>query len=249
MIWTLAATALGTGLGAVVYLALARMLWRRPVEGDARFGTRAFAAYWALTGAYQAMTAVQHALAAAGIAPFPLAVGVRYVGLGLATAGVAALLCYLAYLRTGSRRWTRPIVLAYALAGALAGLHVWRSRPVAVALTAWSVDVAYANDFMSGLFLPLMLMLLAVPIVATVWYLTLARKASDRRQRFRIVAVGAGVSLQLLSFLVARLVESEAWQLISRALLGLLVALLVWSAYRPPGGRKPDPFSLRIPQP
>lgn len=231
MSWTLAVTALGTGFGALVYLSLARMLWERPLSGDSRFGARAFAGYWAFTGAFQAMIAAQHGLAAAGVAHFWIAVLVRYVGIALATAGVALLLCYLAYLRTGSRRATRPILAVYALVGALTVAHIALSRPDRVVLTDWSVDVGYANDFMAGMFAPLMLMLLGVPILAALWYLTIFPRLSGARKRYRVIAVGLGISLQLSAFLVARIVENELWQLISRTLLGVVVAALVWSAY------------------
>lgn len=236
MIWTLAATAAATATAAVVYAALARLLLRRPAAGDRRFALRAFAAYWAFTAAFQALVAVQHGLAAAGVAPFPLALGVRYGGLALAAAGLAGLLSYFAYIITGTRRWTPVIVAAYAASAALTWLHIWRSDPVGVAQTAWSVDVRYAHTFQSGLFLPLLVPLLVVPIAGAVWYLTLARAVEDPRQRARILAVGAGVALQLSAFLVARVVENEMWQLVSRTLLGIVVAALVAWAYRGSAG-------------
>lgn len=233
MSWTLAATAAGTALGATVYLSLALLLWHRPAEGGSRFATHAFALYWAFTGLYQAMSSAQHAFAAAGFAPFSAALVVRYAGLALASAGIASLLCYLVYLRTGSTKWKRAIIAAYFVTFVLTAFHIWRSRPIGVSLTAWSVDLAYADQVMGGLFFVSIAMLLLVPASAAVWYLTLVRKTEDPTQRYRIFAVGLGVSLQLFTFLVARLVESEAWQLISRVLMGIVVALLVWSAYRP----------------
>lgn len=231
MTWTLAATAAGTILGALVYGALAWVLWHRDGDAGTRTAMRAFGFYWAMTATYQGLVGAQHALAAGGFAPLAFEVFVRYLGLALASAGLAGLLSFFAYLLTGNRAWLRRIAIAYVGVALLGWLHVWRSRPVAVELTDWSVDVAYAGDFQSGLFAPLMVMLLLVPILAAGWYATLARKTTDAGQRYRILAVGIGVGMQLLGFLIARIVENEMWHLISRVVFGILVAGLIFSAY------------------
>lgn len=237
--WTLAATAAGSLFSALVYGALAQALWARESDGaDARRALRAFAFYWATVAAYQAMLGAQHALAAGGIAPFPLALGVRYVGLVLASAGIGALLSFFAYLRTGDKEWFPRMGLLYGGVALLAGLHVYVSKPVGVAMTAWSVDLAYARDFQGGLFAPLLLMLQLLPILGALWYLTLVKSARDRAQRTRILVVGIGVSIQLLSFTLARLTESPLWQLISRTLLVIVVAALVGAAYLRPSSAR-----------
>lgn len=232
MIWTLAATAAGAAISGAVYLALAVHLWQREVEGaDAREATRSFALYWGTTATYQGLSALHHGLAAVGTTSFALALTVRYLGLALAVVGIAALLYYLAYLRTGSRAWLARIAVAYTLVLVLTTAHVWLSEPNGVTHTAWSVDVAYGRDFMAGLFLPLLVMILVVPILGAGWYLTLLRTTTDPEQRRRILAVGAGVGLQLASFLIARLVENEAGELLSRVILSFVVATLVIAAY------------------
>lgn len=233
MSWTLAAAAAGGAVSAAVYLGLARLLWGRPGAADARTATRAFAVYWGMTGTYQALTAAEHALAAAGFVSFDLVLAVRYVGLALATAGVASLLYYFLFLLTGHRAWLPRIAVIYAFVLVLACYQIWSSEPIGVAQTAWSVDLAYARDLNTRLFLPSVAMLLLAPIIGAGWYLTLMRKATSRRQRYRIGAVGAGVGLQLLSFLVARLSSDEVWQLVSRVILGFVVAFLVFTAYAP----------------
>lgn len=232
MPWTLAVTAAATLLSAGVYGALAVMLWNRAGGDDARRATRAFGAYWGLTAAYQAVVALQHAAAAAGIAPLELALAVRYLGLGLASLAIGGLLGFFAYLRTGDPRWPRILFGAYAGVALLSWIHVWRSEPIAVARTDWTIDVAYAGDFQGGLFVPLLVFLNLLPILGALWYLTLTRAAEDRAQRRRIVAVGAGIALQLLSFTAARLTEDPVWQLVSRTLLALVVTALVASAYQ-----------------
>lgn len=233
MEWTLAATGAGTFVAAVAYAALAAMLARRPGSPGARHALRAFALYWALVSAFQILVSVQHALAAAGLVDFGFAIFVRYAGIALASLAIAGLLSFFAYIITGARRWTRWIVAVYVIVAALAWVHVYVSEPVGIARTAWSIDVAYANDFQGGLFAPLMLMLLGLPIAGAIWYLTLVRKATDARQRYRILAVGIGVGLQLLSFLLARIFETAPTELLSRVVLGVVVAGLVASAYFP----------------
>lgn len=233
MIWTLAATAGATATSGVVYLALAAVLWTRRVVGDPRFATRAFASYWALTGCYQLLIAAQHLLAGAGFAPFLLALFVRLAGLGLAAGGIAALLVYFAYLRTGTRRATPWILGAYGVALVASWLHVVWSLPSGVAVTTWAVDVSYAGDFLSGpFFVPAIVTLQVVPILGAAWYLTLVRSTHDPRQRRRILAVGLGIGLQLTAFLLARFAGDEPWQLVSRTIMALVVAGLVAFAYR-----------------
>lgn len=245
VIWTLAATAAATLLSAGVYGGLALLLWDRPGDAPSRRATRAFAAYWAFTAAYQALAAVQHALAAVGLAPFAGTLAVRLVGLALASAGLAGLLTFFAYLLAGSHRYATPILVTYVFAASLAWVHVLISAPVGVATTPWTVDVAYANDFQGGLFLPLLVLFQLVPIVAALWYATLARHAEGARQRYRVLAVGIGVALQLLAFLAARVTEAPVWQLVSRTALAAVVGLLVASAYFGPlAARKNAPYGI-----
>lgn len=231
MTWPLATTAAATLLGAAVYGALAIFLWSRPGDAEARRATRAFAAYWAFTAAYQAIVAFQHALAAADVAPLTLAIVVRYLGLALASFGIGGLLGFFLYLRSGRSTWIVRMRALYVLVAALAWLHVWLSEPIGLARTEWTIDVSYAKDFQGGLFLPLLVFLNLLPVAGALWYLTLVRRSEDRRQRSRILAVGLGISLQLLSFTLARITESPLSQLVSRTVLGFVVALLVALAY------------------
>lgn len=231
MIGSLAATAVGAIVSGAVYFTLAGALWQRPGPRDARLPTRAFAWYWAMTGSYQVLVGFEHALAAADIVSLPLAVFVRYAGLALAALGVGGLMSFFAYLGVGRPAAIGVVGGLYVAVAALAILHVWRSEPIALATTPWSIDVSYARDFQSGLFLPIMAMLLLVPTLSAIWYATLARKTRDAAQRYRILAVGIGVALQLLSFLVARLIEAPVWELVSRTILSIVVAALVFSAH------------------
>lgn len=246
MEWTLAATAAGTFVAAITYATLAALLLQRPGDEGARHALRAFALYWALVALFQLLTSVEHALATFGFIDFGFVLFVRYVGLGLASAGIAGLLAFFVYLITGTRRWSRWIAAVYVIVAALAAWHIHVSEPTGIERTPWSIDIAYGKDFHTGLFAPLMLMLLGVPILGAVWYLTLVRKAASRRQRYRILAVGAGVGLQLLSFMLARIFETAHTELLSRVVLGIIVALLVASAYFP--RTLALPWRERVPQ-
>lgn len=246
MEWTLAATALAGLVSGAVYAALAVALWRREGDDERRFGLRAFALYWGMVAAYQVLVGFEHALAAVDLASFGLVVAVRYLGLGLAAVGLVGLLTFFAYLLTGVRAWLVRLAVVYAVALALVWLHVWRSVPVGVALSTWAVDVAYANDFNAGpLFVPLVVMFQLVPIVGALWYLTLVRKATDAGQRRRILAVGLGVSLQLLGFLVARVAPTPLTELVARLVLTLVVSMLVLVAYFTPYARPQRGLAVR----
>ena len=231
VLWTLAVSAAGSGAAAAVYGAVAFVLWRRPVADEGRVATRAFAVYWATTGAFLALTALQNALAAAGATPLGVFVAVRYIGLALASAGLASLLYYLAYLRTGERAWLPRIGALYAVALALAWWHVHTSAPNGVAVARWSTDLTYANGIGGPIFLVVVLLLLGAPIVGAAWYLTLLRQVREPRLRYRIIVVALGIGLQLLGVLLARLSDADLFQFLVRPVAGVAVAALVLSAF------------------
>lgn len=231
MLWTLAISAVGSGAAAAVYAGIASMLWHRPTSKEGRTATRAFALYWATTGGFLALAALQNGLAAAGAIPLLLFVAARYLGLALACAGLAALVYYFAYPRTGDRRWLARIAVAYGATLALVWWQVYASRPTGVAVKRWSTDLSYAGNIEGALYLPILVMLLVVPIAGAAWYLTLVRRVDEPRQRYRIVVVALGVGLQLLGILVARLSDADLFQFLVRPVAGVVVAALVLSAF------------------
>lgn len=231
VLWTLAVSALASGAAAAVYAGVAHTLWRREVPEAARGATRAFSLYWAATGAFLALSAAQSGLAAVGVTPLAFFVAARYVGLGLACAGLAALLYYFAYLRTGERRWLPRIAALYAGGLALAWYHVHASGPTGVSVARWSTDLAYATPMHGPLFILVLVLILGLPVVAAGWYLTLLRTVDDARQRYRIVVVALGIGLQLVGVLLARLSEADLFQLLVRPVAGVVVAGLVLSAF------------------
>lgn len=231
MLWTLAVSAVGSGAAAAVYAGIAVTLWRRPTSEEGRTATRAFAIYWATTGGFLAIAALQNGLAAAGTTPLPLFLAARYLGLALACAGLAALVYYFAYLRTGDRRWLTRIAVAYAATLALVWWQVYASRPTGVAVMRWSTDLSYAGNIEGALYLPILAMLLVVPIAGAAWYLTLVRRVDEPRQRYRIVVVALGIGLQLLGILIARLSDADLFQFLVRPVAGVIVAGLVLSAF------------------
>lgn len=229
--YTLAASAVASALGAAAYAYVATKLWNKGVTREGLVAVRGFALYWAGVAGYLTLAAAIHLLAAFDIISFPFAVAVRFAGLASACLGLVGLVHYIIYLRAGTARWLRPLVVLYFAAFVVACYLIWDAEPYAVALTDWSVDLAYRGDLRGALFLPVAVLLYAVPIVAAAWYATLARTVDDPLQKRRIVAIGLGVAIQLLSFFLARAFASEAIQLVARLVIGLVVATLVVWAY------------------
>lgn len=234
MAWTLALSALADAAAMGVYLSVSAHLWRRPASAEGRTALRALATYWATTGLFLGSSGLVAALAVLDALPFEIALAHRYTGLALASAGLAALLAYFAYLGTGSRRALPAFVAIYSAALAYSWHEVWASRPLDVLVHPWHVDLAYAEPMSTGALLVGLLLYLAPPIGGAIWFATLLRRTRDPTQRYRLMAVSAGLGAQMLGILLARLASADLAQFLMRPVLGIAVALLVLSAYRTP---------------
>lgn len=233
MAWTLALSAVADLTAAAVYGTVASMLWARAQRLGSRIALRAFAVYWATTGLFLASSALVAGLAAAGRLDFGPALAHRYVGLALASAGLAGLLTYFAFLGTGDRRVLPLFVGIYSSALAYSWYAVWTSRPIGVQVKDWTVDVAYARpEPPLALFVALALYLVP-PIAAAIWYLSVARRVTGV-QRYRVRVVAIGILAQMAGIFAARVADADLVHVIVRPVMGITLALLVLSAYATP---------------
>lgn len=225
-----------TGISAVVYAYVGWRLSRRPVEGDARLAARLFAAWWILLGGVTAIGAAEGFTALAGIDDLALYVtATQLIFLGLVVA-LWALLYYLVYVLTGSRRAMWPISVFYA------AFFVWILYLMAEARYD-RVDLDGANavlhtpvEFSRAVTGILVGLILGPVLVAAGGYVRLFFRVEGRTQRYRIGLVAVTLLTWFGSSALATALGAAKipwWPLVSGA-LGLLAAVSIYCAYQPP---------------
>jgi hypothetical protein len=232
--WTLAVSAVVSLVAAAVFLFVGELFRRRVRGSGGQLALGGFTVYWYGIGTYTLFGALGDALAALGVTPFALFLGIRYVTIPVASAALAGLGFYIVYLYTGRAGWAWPIGAFYGLITLGMWYYVTRQHPVGVAVLRWRTDLAYEHELVSPVFLGILLALMVPQLVAAVAYLTLVRRVDAPTQRWRILLVGSGIILWFSSSLAARAADDDLWQLVTRPGLGMLVAAMVLAAYRPP---------------
>lgn len=247
MAWTLAVSAAATLLAGLLF---ARVGWRlraRAAElSEGRVAMRAFSAWWLGIGASTACVAGM-AFVGLGAAPsVALVVALRAASLVLLSIALAGILTHVAYVYTGRDR-SRAIAAAYALLALAVVAHLLWSRPVALDVTAWTVETRALREPLPGSTGILIGAYLLPPIVASALYLGLLRRAGDPVQRRRILIVGVGIFAWVFASLLARASDAPLWQFVTRVALGTAVALSVERAYSlpPPSARAGADDGLR----
>ena len=221
---------------AGVYSYVGTRLWNRRVEGPGRLAARLFAAWWVLLGGISAVSVGMGFLAAAGVADLALYLTIIEVYFLLLCVALWALLYYLVYVLTGSRRAVVPIATFYAL------FYVWilylitSIHPQAVKI----VDLSYRLDpqpqtspAVTGVLLSL---LLGPVLVAAVGYFRLFFRVEGRTQRYRIGLIAITLLAWFGSSGVAAVVgvSNEPWWGAVNSVLGLAAAVSIYFAYQPP---------------
>lgn len=197
-----------------------------------RLAVEAFSLYWMGVGLYTFLWGgVTDVLASLGYAPFGPFLVARHVTMPLVCIALGALMFYFAFLFTGRRGWIYAAAAVYGLVLVASVAYVQARDPVGVSVQDWRTDLAYAEPFASPVFSLILLLLVVPPMIGAVAYATLARKATDRAARRRILLVSSAIFLWSGAALLARLSESDLWQLVTRPILGALVAALVLYAY------------------
>jgi hypothetical protein len=228
-------------LGSLVNLAAAAVFvyvgghFRPGASGDGGGAARAFRVYWTGLGLYTAYGGVMDALASVGWTPFPAFLAARLVSLPVISAALAGLSYYFLYLFTGNRAWLPVSAAAYMVACGVAVYYVWSRIPAGVAVYDWRTDIAYANPYETPALDAILLIFVLPPLVGSLAYGTLALRVASSAARYRIVVVSSAIFLSTVGAVVARVADtSQLVQLLSRPVLGALVAAAVLAAYRPP---------------
>lgn len=231
MAWTHGVVALASVAAGALFVLVGLALRRRvPPSTESRDALVALSVWWLGMGLTTWSNAV---LVWAGVqGNLQAALAARSAGLLAAGAAMWGIITYLAYVYTGRRSASAPAAWAYGALLAVTLAHIWWAGPSVLVVGDWTVDVLpEASSTGSVVAVVLTLAFLLPPVVAGPLFLRLLRRTRDAAQRRRILAVGAGVPLWVLLHLLARLSMADAWQFLTRVVVGVLVALLVAAAY------------------
>ena len=222
---------------AALFSFTGRALSRRPERaGQARLAAGAYVAWWHAAAVVTALLALPRILAGLGLLTPGLLEGALLVLVLPLCFGLAALVYYLAFVATGSRRLLLPIAVGYSSFYA-ALLTYSASRDVTGFVTGpWSLQIVHANPPGGWPFAALLVLLFAPPLLAVLGYLRLYRHAQSPTQRYRIALVSASVVVLLASGIVASEVGLArlAWVHPASRAVALASALGILLAYVPP---------------
>lgn len=232
----LLATLLSLATGAV-YGYVGLRLSRRRVSGPSRLASALFSAWWFTLAGMTLGGALVRLGARAGLVDLPMYVTWTYVSLLAICFALWALMYYLVYLLTGSRRLIAPLTALYATAYVACVYVVSAGRPESLVLERWTVKVQYASPPEPLVALVLVLALLGPPTLAAAGYFRLLFRVEGATQRYRVGLVSVTFLTWFLSATLAAASELNRveWWPIASGLIGLLAALLIYLAYRPPG--------------
>lgn len=221
----------------LVYGAVGRVTIRRHVEGDGKLAAKLFGFWWYALALLQAVSAGVRVLAYFDALPTAIYVTITYVTILVLCASLWALVYYLSYLFTGSRRLLGPITAFYVAYYAFLTYYITLREPIGVAIASWGVELEYAREIAGAPLALLVLLLVVPPILGALGYARLFTKVEDATQRYRIglvsFSLAAWFGIVLFAW-ITELSEQPWWQFASRG-VSLTAALLVYSAYRPPG--------------
>lgn len=232
----LLATLLSLATGAV-YGYVGWRLSRRRVSGPSRLASGLFTAWWFTLCGFTLAGALVRLGAWAGVVDLPMYLTWTYLSLLAVCFALWALLYYLVYLLTGSRRLMTPLSVLYVLAY-VAGVYVVSAgRAEALAVERWTVKLQYAQAPHPLAATLLLATILGPPIVAAAGYFRLYFRVEGATQRYRVGLVSVTFLTWFLSAMLAAASELNRveWWPVASGVIGLLAALLIYLAYRPPG--------------
>jgi hypothetical protein len=222
-----------SGLFAYVALRLGRLSMASP---QARTALRLWRAWWAAAALVALAEPVRIAFYLWDRLPPWLYAATEHAVALLACAGLAALLCHLAYLYKGHGRWW-PFVAAFygALALTLVGYLDWIGPPSLVVDDGWSLRPVSAKAAPAWAVVAALVLLHGPPLGAAAGYLALLRHAPDVTARYRLVLVACSILLWFGGTLGAGFLPLQGFRrFVVVQALGILSALLAIAAYDPP---------------
>lgn len=223
---------------ASVYAYVARVFHQRSIgHQDSRLAGRAFIVWWLSLALLTALGAARSILAGVDVLTLHVHEAITTATLPFMCLALWGLVYYLFYVHSGSRAWLVPVTAYHALLFlAFAYLVAWL-EPTRIEATAWRVDAHNARALEGVPLVAVTLSILAPALIAAAMYGSLFFRTEDAMARYRIGLVSAAFVAWFGSSLLAstlRLHEAFSyWPLVSR-FLGLLAALAVAAAYRPP---------------
>lgn len=222
-------------LSCAVFVGIARVVARREAGPDVARANRLLALWWLAVGVYSALIGfLLNLLGAFDVVDIRLFAAVRHVGVVVLCAGLFGLTAYFVYVLTG--RWsTMPYVgLAYlGIYGFIAYVFADR-RAVGVDLASWEARIVYDPPPEPALFATVLLLLALPQVLGALLYLLLAWRIPDRAHRYRGILVALGITVWFASNALAALGDDPVLRYVTRPLLGLVAAAIVYLAYRPP---------------
>lgn len=217
-----------------------------------RGAMRAFVTWWSGVGTYLLLEGVLTIVAATATVPLAILVGSRYLGYVAIAAGLWGLTYYVLFLWTGRAALRWPLaalftLLVISLIGILAA-----NRPIGVDVERWLVLLRFETPVRGPFYTATLAGFALPPILASIGYLSLWRRATTRHQRYRIALVSLSIILYLGSGLVVRLGTNDWLMFVNLTVVGLGTAFAVLFAYHPPraihawlGLGQSDPYTPR----
>jgi hypothetical protein len=234
---TLLLDALLFAVAGSIYALVGRVAIRRRVHGEGQLASTLFGVWWFALAGLQGISALVRVLAAMGHLTLPTYTAITSVSLLVFSAAIWALVYYLFYILTGSRRVLIPLTVFYSLYYASLVYLVAYQVPNGVHVSPWDVRILYEREVGGAPLAAIVLALLVPPLIGALGYARLYFRVEDATQRYRIGLVSATIAVWFGVALFAWSIDIGAapwWQFVSR-LIGLAAALLIYAAYRPPG--------------
>lgn len=221
---------------AVLYLWVSGIVFKRPVEGEAKRANALFGVWWLALGLVfllaPLLTVPPRIL---GYEDLALAVSILNLLIVLIVVAVWGLVYYLVYLYTGNAKWFAPITTFYVLLAFLLLYWIALLNP-----TGFDAEgrLAYARGDLSGA--PALGLLFSVPVViAALAYGSLFFRVKGTVAKYRIGMVAGGFILQFgwsvvsTALGLSRRYPDSLWLALVSNALGVVAAVAVLLAFRP----------------
>ena len=226
-----------TALTAIVYLYVGYHLARRRVEGPNRLAAALFATWWIILGGLQIMTLVGRLLSDSGVRDLAVHLTLAEIELLALCIALWALLYYLVFVLTGTRRAMMPLAIFYG------AFYVWilylilSLHPMGVKdAPTGGVQLDFAEEAPGYATFAFIVLLLGPVLVGAIGYFRLYFRVQGTTQRYRIGMIAVTLIAWFGSAAIASAsgVSNAAWWRPASTFLGLLAALAIYFAYRPP---------------
>lgn len=228
-----AALTLGAG---VLFATVGALTLRREARGEARGAIRGFAAWWLGAAIVLSLSGVGTLLGLAGVLDPAVHTALLHLRAVPISIGAFGLLYYLLYLYTGTTRWRLPLAAFYAVQFAFTIYYFQSLAPLRVEPTAWEIRIASTGTPDAAVSVAFGVLLAAPVLAAAAAYASLLRYLTDRTHRFRVGVVSLAFFQWFGAILVGFLAgwTTREWFFLVYTVPGLLAAVLVLVAYRPP---------------